>query len=57
MTERTRKMHKFLTTTFGAYKTELSYLSMVDGKKKKTVIGTFAELLELKTRDIIGILR
>mmetsp|Transcript_24796 Transcript_24796/g.34713 ORF Transcript_24796/g.34713 Transcript_24796/m.34713 type:complete len:502 (-) Transcript_24796:78-1583(-) len=53
MSERSRKMHSFLKTSFGPHKAQLSYLNLVENKKRKTVVGTFAELLELKTRDII----
>lgn len=53
LSDRSRKMHSFLKTSFGPHKAQLSYLNLVENKKRKTVVGTFAELLELKTRDII----
>eukprot|EP01116_Phalansterium_solitarium_P021990 TRINITY_DN7087_c0_g1_i3.p1 TRINITY_DN7087_c0_g1~~TRINITY_DN7087_c0_g1_i3.p1 ORF type:complete len:519 (+),score=257.64 TRINITY_DN7087_c0_g1_i3:169-1725(+) len=52
--ERTKRMHKFLSTTFEAQAADtLSYNELVRGKVRKTVVGTFFELLVLKTRDVV----
>jgi cohesin complex subunit SCC1 len=53
--ERTRKMHKFLRSSFGPHKQSLSYLEMVDQKKRKTVVGTFFEVLVLKSMNVIDV--
>lgn len=54
LTERTKKMHKFLTNNFRE-KEELNYLQMISGKNRKTVVGTFFELLVLKSRGIVDL--
>jgi len=53
--ERTRRMHRYLSNNFTPENEELSYLEMVKGRKRKIVIGTFFELLVLKTKDIVDI--
>jgi len=54
LTDRTKKMHGFLNNSFKE-KNELGYLSMVSGKPRKTVVGTFFEILVLKSRNIIDV--
>eukprot|EP01117_Protostelium_nocturnum_P004313 TRINITY_DN1570_c0_g1_i1.p1 TRINITY_DN1570_c0_g1~~TRINITY_DN1570_c0_g1_i1.p1 ORF type:complete len:432 (+),score=110.42 TRINITY_DN1570_c0_g1_i1:75-1370(+) len=54
-TERTKKIHAFLDKTFTADVDEISYLKLVEGKTRKVVVGTFFELLVLKSRDIISL--
>ncbi|KAL6066366.1 Double-strand-break repair protein rad21 [Balamuthia mandrillaris] len=55
--ERTVKMLRFLTREFDekrkAGEDKLSLLEMVEGKSKRVVAGTFAEMLVLKTRNLV----
>lgn len=63
-------MHKFLSSSFGKEKMQLNYLEMIVEKKRNTgkntifffllkifieVVGTFFELLVLKSRNIIDL--
>ncbi len=48
-------MGRFLQNSFGTDKQSLDYNAMIVGKKRKTVVGTFFELLVLKSRDIIDV--
>ncbi|PRP85184.1 double-strand-break repair protein [Planoprotostelium fungivorum] len=52
--ERTIKMHNYLGTLFND-SDELKYLKMVENKPKRVVIGTFFEILVLKTKDVIDV--
>jgi chromatin segregation and condensation protein Rec8/ScpA/Scc1 (kleisin family) len=53
--DRTRKMHNFLQKNFGDRVEELSYLSMVENKKRHVVVGTFFELLVLKSTNVVQV--
>lgn len=53
--DRTRKMHTFLQKNFGDRVEELSYLEMVAGKKRHVVVGTFFELLVLKSTKVVNV--
>jgi len=54
--ERTRKMHKFLDKTFYEERVDqLHYFDMIQDKRRKVVVGTFFELLVLKSRGIIDV--
>lgn len=52
--ERTIKMHSFLDKLF-VNNSEISYMGMVKEKDRKLVVGTFFEVLVLKTKDIIEV--
>eukprot|EP01114_Cavostelium_apophysatum_P022836 TRINITY_DN8400_c0_g1_i4.p1 TRINITY_DN8400_c0_g1~~TRINITY_DN8400_c0_g1_i4.p1 ORF type:complete len:320 (+),score=92.53 TRINITY_DN8400_c0_g1_i4:419-1378(+) len=57
LSDQTRRMHKFLKTRFteAQEKENLSYLEMIEGRRRKTVVGTFFELLVLKTTNYINL--
>lgn len=48
-------MHQYLDRSFGTDKEVLPYLAMIEGKKRKTVVGTFFEILVLRSKGIINV--
>jgi cohesin complex subunit SCC1 len=57
LSDRTKRMHKFLSNTFNQQpeSAELSYNQLIEGKARRTVVGTFFELLVLKTRNVVDL--
>jgi len=55
VSSRTTKILTFLTSQMTPQKTELSFFELVKDKKRKTVAGTFFELLVLKSKDRIQV--
>lgn len=53
--DRTKRMLKYLRNWMGPESQSGSYRQMVDGKTRRTVAGTFFELLVLRTHNFVGL--